>query len=300
MRIGIDLGGTKIEAIALSDGGDELFRERMESPRGSYDASLQAVCDLVAKCEQKTGQTGSVGVGTPGAISPSTGLLKNSNSVWLNGMPLNIDLAERLQRPVRIANDADCFALSEATDGAGQDAVSVFGVILGTGTGGGLVIHGKLVNGPNAITGEWGHNPMPWPEWDEQPGPHCYCGKRGCIETYLSGPGLSRYHYDLTRQRLSASQLAAMCDGAHHLVEETFARYEDRLARALSGVINIVDPEVVVLGGGVSNIKTLYTRVPLIWNKYVFSDDVKTQLVPAKHGDSSGVRGAAWLWPLEE
>ncbi len=296
MRIGVDLGGTKMEIIALADDGRELYRERMVSPRGSYEATLRAVGEMVARCEEKTGQTGSVGIGTPGAISPTTGLLKNANSVWLNGMPLDMDLEAELRRPVRIANDADCFALSEATDGAGKGAGSVFGVILGTGTGSGVVINGRLLSGPNAIAGEWGHNPLPWPQWDEQPGAPCYCGKRGCIETYLSGPGLSRDHYNLTRQRLKASEIAAQCDGAHHLSEETLARYEDRLARALSNVINILDPEVIVLGGGVSRIRSLYQRVPLIWGKYVFSDEVKTRLLPAKYGDASGVRGAAWLW----
>ncbi len=296
MRIGIDLGGTKIEIIALAEDGQEMYRERVESPRGSYQATLQAVVDLVGRCEANIGSVGSVGIGTPGAISPATGLLKNSNSTWLNGMPLHLDLEERLQRSVRIANDADCFALSEATDGAGQGAHSVFGVILGTGTGGGFVFNGCLLSGLNAIAGEWGHNPMPWPQWDELPGPPCYCGKRGCIETFLSGPALSRYHYDLTRQRLTAAELAAQCDSAHGLAEQTLARYEDRLARALASVINIVDPEVIVLGGGISNIRTLYRRVPLILGKYVFSDDVRTRLLPAQHGDSSGVRGAAWLW----
>lgn len=297
MRIGIDLGGSKIEAIALADDGRELLRERIASPRGSYEVTLQTLADLVGRVEQKAGAAGSVGIGTPGAISPATGLLKNSNSVWLNGQPLRRDLEGLLGRPIHIANDADCFALSEAVDGAAAGAASVFGVILGTGVGGGIVINGQLLRGPNAIVGEWGHNPMPWPRWDENPGPPCYCGKRGCIETFLSGPGLSRDHYDLTRKRLAANELAAQCDGAHHLAEETLARYEDRLARALASVINILDPEVIVLGGGVSNIRSLYQRVPKLWGKYVFSDVVNTHLLPATHGDSSGVRGAAWLWP---
>lgn len=299
MRIGVDLGGTKMEIIALADDGEVLFREREISPRGNYHSSINMVVELVQRCEATTGMRGSVGVGTPGAISSTTGLLKNSNSTWLNGMPIALDLEEHLQRPIRIANDADCFALSEATDGAGKGATSVFGVILGTGVGGGLVVNGGLLKGPNSIVGEWGHNPMPWPQWDERPGAYCYCGKRGCVETFLSGPGLSRDHYNLTRQRLKASEIAAQCDGAHHLSEETLARYEDRLARALATVINVVDPEVVVLGGGVSNIATLYDRVPRIWGKYIFSDQVLTRLEPAKHGDASGVRGAAWLWPAE-
>lgn len=299
MRIGIDLGGSKIEAIALADDGCELLRERIVSPRGNYDVTLQTLAELIAQVERRVGEEGSIGIGTPGAISPATGLLKNSNSVWLNGKPLQRDLEALLGRPVHIANDADCFALSEAVDGAGAGAGSVFGVILGTGVGGGIVINGQLVRGPNAIAGEWGHNPLPWPNWDENPGPPCYCGKHGCIETFLSGPGMSRDHYDLTRKRLPASELAAQCDGAHHLAEETLARYEDRLARALAGVINILDPEVIVLGGGVSNIRSLYQRVPKLWGQYVFSDVVNTHLLPARHGDSSGVRGAAWLWPLK-
>lgn len=298
MRIGIDLGGTKIESIALDDSGAELYRHRMVSPRGDYDATLTAVCDLVAKVEGALGQQGSVGIGTPGAISPATGLLKNSNSIWLNGRPIKQDLEVRLGREVRIANDADCFALSEAIDGAGAGAATVFGVIIGTGTGGGLVINGKLLSGPNAIAGEWGHNPIPWPRWNEQPGPFCYCGKRGCIESFLSGPAITRDHYDTTRKRYSAAEIAKRAGRRDHEAEETMARYEDRLARALATVINIVDPDVIVLGGGVSNVDTLYTRVPLLWDRYVFSDKVLTSLVKAKHGDSGGVRGAAWLWPL--
>ena len=300
MRIGVDLGGTIIEIAALDDAGQELFRKRMPSPRGCYEDTLKAVIGLVKLCEQETGARGTLGVGTPGAVSPTNGLLKNSNSTWLNGHPLGLDLEDRLMRQVRLANDADCLALSEATDGAAKGASSVFGVILGTGVGGGLVVHGRLVQGPNAIAGEWGHNPLPWPKWDERPGAFCYCGKRGCIETFLSGPGLSRDHYNLTRQRLSASEIASLCDGAHHLCEETLARYEDRLARALATVINVFDPEVIVLGGGVSNIGALYERVPRIWGRYVFSDQVLTRLQPAIHGDSSGVRGAACLWSVEE
>jgi len=217
----------------------------------------------------------------------------------LNGKPLEQDIIAALGRPVRLANDADCFTLSEATDGAAQGMASIFGVIIGTGTGGGLVINGRLVRGPNAITGEWGHNPLPWPRWDERRGAPCYCGKRGCIETYLSGAGLSRDHYDLTRQRLTAAELAQHCSKADHLAEQTMARYEDRLARALAAVINILDPDAIVLGGGVSNINSLYQRVPKLWQQYVFSDTVATQLLPAMFGDSSGVRGAAWLWPAD-
>lgn len=296
MRIGIDLGGTKIEAIALDDNGAELYRRRIVSPRGNYDDTVAAVVGLVRTVEATLGYEGSVGVGTPGAVSPSTGLIKNSNSVWLIGHRLGDDLSAALGREVRLANDADCFALSESVDGAGAGASSVFGVILGTGVGGGIVINGRLLQGANAITGEWGHNPMPWPRWDELPGPVCYCGKYGCVETFLSGPALSHDHYDLTRQRCSAAELSQRAGRAEPLAEATMARYEDRLARALAMVMNIIDPEVIVLGGGVSNVDALYARVPLLWDKYVFSDAVSTRLVKAKHGDSSGVRGAAWLW----
>lgn len=300
MRIGIDLGGSKIEGIALADNGTELARRRVRTPQGNYPETVQAVADLVAALEQDTGLKGSVGVGTPGAVSPATGLIKNSNSSCLIGKPLQQDIENLLKRPVRLANDADCFALSEATDGAAAGASNVFGVILGTGTGGGIVVHGRLVQGPNAIAGEWGHNPIPWPRWDEMPGPPCYCGKRGCIETFLSGPALTRDHYNMTRRKYSAAELSALANQRHHEANETLARYEDRLARALASVINVLDPEVIVLGGGVSNIESLYVHVPKIWGKYVFSDTVLTRLVSARHGDSSGVRGAAWLWPLEQ
>ncbi len=299
MRIGIDLGGTKIEVIALAADGEELFRHRVLTPQENYAAMLELIASLVDEAEQYTGMKGSVGVGTPGAISPATGLIKNANSVWLNGKPLEQDLVAALGRPVRLANDADCFTLSEATDGAAQGAANVFGVIIGTGTGGGLMINGQLLKGPNAIAGEWGHNPLPWARWDEYRGAPCYCGKRGCIETYLSGAGLSRDHYDLTRQRLTAVELAQRCSKGDHLAEQTMARYEDRLARALAVVINMLDPNVIVLGGGVSNIGSLYQRVPKLWGQYVFSDTVATHLLPARFGDSSGVRGAAWLWPAE-
>jgi len=299
MRIGIDLGGTKTEVIALANDGNELFRHRVLTPRENYEATIELITSLVTEAEQCTGMKGTVGIGTPGAISPANGLIKNANSVWLNGKPLEQDIIAALGRPVRLANDADCFTLSEATDGAAQGMANIFGVIIGTGTGGGLVINGQLVRGPNAIAGEWGHNPLPWPRWDEHRGAPCYCGKRGCIETYLSGAGLSRDHYDLTRQRLTAAELAQRCIKGEHLAEQTMARYEDRLARALAAVINIVDPDVIVLGGGVSNINSLYQRVPKLWGQYVFSDTVATQLLPAMFGDSSGVRGAAWLWPVE-
>jgi predicted NBD/HSP70 family sugar kinase len=299
MRIGVDLGGTKIEAIALADDGQELARQRVATPRGNYDETVQAIAALVEWLEDKTAQVGSVGVGTPGAVSAETGLIKNSNSGWLIGRALSQDLAQAIGRPVRLANDADCLALSEAVDGAAAGSNNVFGVVLGTGTGGGIVINGQLVSGPNSIAGEWGHNPLPWAQWDEIPGSPCYCGKRGCIESFLSGPALSREHYYLTRQRLSADEIAEHASRGEHLMEDTMARYESRLARSLATVINILDPEVVVLGGGVSNIDSLYERVPRLWQEYVFSDVVKTRLVKAKYGDSSGVRGAAWLWPVK-
>jgi predicted NBD/HSP70 family sugar kinase len=296
MRIGIDLGGSKIEGIALADDGVELLRRRVATPQGDYAATLRAVADLVAALEDATGAKGTVGIGTPGAVSPATGVIKNSNSVCLIGKPLREDFAAILKRPVRLANDADCFALSEAMDGAAAGAASVFGVILGTGVGGGIVVNGRLLGGPNAIAGEWGHNPLPWPGEDERPGPPCYCGKHGCIETFLSGPALSRDHYAATGQELSAAEIASRADLGDAGALETLARYADRLARALATVINIVDPEVIVLGGGVSNIAALYRDAPVLWGKYVFSDAVATRLTPARFGDSSGVRGAAWLW----
>lgn len=297
MRIGVDLGGTKIEAIAMEADGSVLRRIRVDTPGGNYQSILQAIHKLVRDLEAELGVQASVGIATPGAISPTTGLLKNSNSTCLNGKPLDRDLAGLLERPVRIANDADCFALSEAVDGAARGATSVFGVILGTGTGGGIVVQGRLLSGPNAIAGEWGHNPLPWPRDDERPGPTCYCGKHGCIETFLSGPGLVMDHEQQYAQQLTARQIAERAVQGDRECVATLARYEDRLARALASVINIIDPEVIVLGGGVSNIARLYQQVPVIWSAYVFSDDVKTRLVQARHGDSSGVRGAAWLWP---
>jgi len=296
IRIGIDLGGTKIEGVALDDNGCELLRRRMPTPVGDYQGTLAAVAGFVQEIENHTGQHGSVGVGTPGAISHATGRIKNSNSQCLIGKPLREDLAALLGRELRVANDANCFALSEATDGAAAGAEVVFGVIIGTGTGGGLVVHGRVLEGVNGIAGEWGHNPLPWPRDEERPGPLCYCGKRGCIETFLSGPGMARDFAGASGQHLSAAQIV---QAAEHGDSECFAvleRYEDRLARALASVINIIDPEVVVLGGGLSNIARLYSSVPRLWGRYVFSDRVDTRLVPAKYGDSSGVRGAAWLW----
>ena len=276
MRIGIDLGGTKIEGIALDEGGHELVRRRVPTPRGDYGATVAAVAALVQVIEAGTGRHGSVGVGIPGALSRATGLVKNANSTWLIGRPLALDLEAALARPVRLANDANCFALSEAVDGAGQGASVVFGVILGTGVGGGIVVDGRVLEGPNAIAGEWGHNPLPYPGADDLPLRPCYCGREGCIETYLCGPALER-------------------DGGA-ANEAAITRYEARLARALAGVINLLDPDLIVLGGGVSNVERLYDTVPRLWSAHVFSDRVDTRLARPVHGDSSGVRGAAWLW----
>lgn len=296
MRIGIDLGGTKIEGIALDATGNTLYRERINTPREDYIATVAAITQLVHTIEQHTQQHGTVGIGIPGAISPATDRVKNANSTWLIGKPLHKDLERQLQRDVRIANDANCFAVSEATDGAAAGAEIVFGVIVGTGTGGGICVHGRPLLGANAISGEWGHNPLPWPQADELPGTKCYCGQHGCIETWLSGTGFARHFNQQTRQQLTAPQIVALAAQGDKLAELALQGYEDRMARALASVINIVDPDVIVLGGGMSNVTRLYANVPRLWGKYVFSDYVSTQLVPPTHGDSSGVRGAAWLW----
>jgi fructokinase len=292
MRLGIDLGGSKIEVVALGDDGAEHLRERVATPQGDYAATLRAIAGLVAGAENELGAGGTVGVGIPGAESKATGLIKNANSTWLIGQPLRRDLEAALGRPVRIMNDANCFALSEATDGAAAGAGVVFGVILGTGVGGGIVIDGKVLTGANAIAGEWGHNPMP----GEHHRPACYCGRKGCIELYLSGPGMARDHRQQGGAALSPEQIVAQAATGDAECEATLARYEQRLARALATVINVVDPDVVVLGGGLSNIDRLYASVPALWGAHVFSDRVDTRLVKAKFGDSSGVRGAAWLW----
>jgi fructokinase len=276
MRIGIDLGGTKIEGIALDEGGAVLLRRRVPTPQGDYRATVAAVAALVHALESEMGRTGTVGIGMPGALSRVSGRVKNANSTCLIGQPLHRDLETALAREVRLANDANCFALSEAIDGAGRGARVVFGVILGTGVGGGIVVDGRVLEGPNAIAGEWGHNPLPLPAGDDLPLRPCYCGRVGCIETYLSGPALER-------------DRAARGDAA-------LERYEQRLARALAGVINLLDPDVIVLGGGVSNLDRLYDNVPRLWLPGVFSDQVATRLAKHAHGDSSGVRGAAWLW----
>jgi fructokinase len=296
MRIGIDLGGTKIEGIALADNGDELYRKRFASPQHDYQASVNIIVELVQHIETETGQQGSVGIGIPGAISPDSDLVKNANSTWLIGRPLHKDIEAQLGREVRIANDANCFVMSEATDGAGKDAEVVFGVIIGTGTGGGISVNRKIITGVNAIGGEWGHNPLPWPTLDEYPGQDCYCGKQGCIETWLSGPGFARNFKKQTGRKLDAAGIVALATTGDQQAEQALTLYEDRMARALATIINVIDPHVIVLGGGMSNIQRLYDNVPKRWGEYVFSGEVHTRLLPNVHGDSSGVRGAAWLW----
>ena len=294
MRIGIDLGGTKIEGIALADNGLIDFRERIDTPRDDYTATVAAIVQLIHTIEKATGETGSIGIGIPGAISPATGLVKNANSTWLIGQALNKDLEQQLQRPVRIANDANCFAVSEASDGAAAGAEIVFGVIIGTGTGGGICVNGRPLVGANAIGGEWGHNPLPWPHTDELPGAKCYCGQNGCIETWLSGTGFAKRFLEQTGKSLTAPEIVALLEQGDAQAELALQHYEDRMARALASVINILDPDVIVLGGGMSNVQRLYNNVPEQWGAYVFSDQVATKLVPPRHGDSSGVRGAAW------
>ena len=296
MRIGLDLGGTKIEGVALDEDGKELARRRVATPRQDYDATLRAMVGLVRDLESETGRRGTVGVGMPGALSPATGLVKNANSTWLIGQPLDRDLSALLERPVRFANDANCFALSEAVDGAGAGARVVFGVIVGTGTGGGVVVERRVLTGPNAIAGEWGHNPLSWPREGEWPGPPCYCGKTGCVETFLSGPGMARDHLEATGEALASPEIVARAEHGDAAATATLARYEERMARALAAVLNVLYPDVVVLGGGMSQIARLYESVPRLWQAWAFSDRVDTVLKPPVHGDSSGVRGAAWLW----
>ena len=299
MRIGVDMGGTKIEALVLGDDGSELSRLRVPTPQGDYDGILTAVRDLVAAVlvGREAAADLPVGMAIPGVLSPATGLVKNANSTCLIGKPFDVDLAAILGRPVRLANDANCFTLSEASDGAAMGAGSVFGVIIGTGTGGGIVIGGRLHEGPNLIAGEWGHAPLPWPDDDERPGPACYCGKRGCIEAFLSGRGLSLDFRATTGRDLKAHEIAEMAAQNDPAAEACMVRYERRLAKSLAMVISILDPEVIVMGGGVSNIARLYDNVPELWRDFAFSDQLTTKMVRAKHGDSSGVRGAAWLWP---
>lgn len=296
LRIGIDLGGTKIEAVAL-DGSREVARKRVDTPRDDYDATLTAIAYVVDELDEADYAT--VGVGIPGTIA-STGLVKNANSTWLIGRRFQHDLEIALRRPVRVANDANCFAISEATDGAAAGAAVVFGVIVGTGVGGGIVVNGRIITGVNAIAGEWGHNPLPSPTANDQPLPPCYCGQRGCIETFLSGPGMSADHEKASGVTLLPPAIVEAAARGDAAAGATLQRYEQRMARALAGIINVLDPDVIVLGGGMSNIARLYTNVPRLWREHVFcagADELRTRLVPARHGDASGVRGAAWLWP---
>lgn len=297
MRIGVDLGGTKIEALALADTGEELARVRTATPRDDYDATVEGVARLVREVEARAGAAGSVGIGIPGTVVPATGLVKNANSTWLNGRPLARDLEARLGRAVRVMNDANCFALSEASDGAAAGARVVFGVILGTGVGGGVVIDGRCHVGLNLVGGEWGHNPLPWMGADEHPGPPCYCGKRGCVETFLSGPGLERDHHEHTGRALSSRDVVRLAAEGDGDAEAAMVRYRDRLARALATVVNVLDPDVIVLGGGMSNVPGIAAAAAAGLSRWVFSDSVATPVVRHLHGDSSGVRGAAWLWP---
>jgi fructokinase len=301
VRIGIDLGGTKIEGIALSRAGEEIARRRVTTPP-DYLALLDAITGLVRELDRAGGEVGTVGVGIPGAVVPHTGLVKNANSVWLNGRPLGRDLEARLARPVRLMNDANCFAISEATDGAAAGAHVVFGVILGTGVGGGIVVDGRILLGANLIAGEWGHNPLPWPTSDEWPGPPCYCAKRGCVEAWLSGPGFERDHAEHTGRALASREIVRAAASGDADAAASLARYHDRLARALVSLIHVLDPDVVVLGGGMSNIAGLPEAAYAMLPRYLFaagagSEPVATRVVRAAHGDASGVRGAAWLWP---
>jgi len=299
-RIGIDLGGTKIEAAALDQGGAMRLRRRIPTPAGDYAGTIAAIAGLVDGLEREIGARASVGIGIPGTIVAATGLVKNANSTWLIGQPLGRDVEAALGRPVRFANDANCFALSEAIDGAGAGQGTVFGVILGTGVGGGIVVGGRIIVGANAIAGEWGHNPLPAPQPDEWPGPSCYCGRSGCIETFLSGPGLAADHQRHRGAALDGRAIAAGAAAGDAVCRATLDRYAERLARALAGAINILDPDAIVLGGGLSSLSHLYDEVPRYWVRHIISDTVVTRLLPPVHGDSSGVRGAAWLWRPEE
>ncbi|MEO5699281.1 MAG: ROK family protein [Casimicrobiaceae bacterium] len=294
VRIGLDLGGTKIEIVALDPEGREMVRRRVPTPKEDYRAILATVVALVRETEEALGRA-TVGIGTPGSASRASGLLRGSNSVCLNGQPLQRDLEQLLDRPIHLTNDANCFALSEASDGAGAGAGVVFGVIIGTGVGSGIVVHGRVLEGPNGIGGEWGHNPLPWPTDAERPGSRCFCGQHGCIETFVAGPGMVRDHLAHSGTHLDPPEIVARAAAGDAACEATLARYEERLARSLAHVINILDPDVVVLGGGMSNIARLYDNVPRYLGDWVFSDRVDTRLVQHRHGDSSGVRGAAWL-----
>ena len=297
LRLGIDLGGTKIAAVVLAPDGRVVWEQRVATPRHDYDRTIDAMVSLVGEAERALDAPCSVGIGIPGTISPSTGLVKNANSTWLIGRRLKADVEHQLSRDVRFANDANCLAVSEAADGAAAGATVVFGVILGTGTGGGIVVNGQVVTGANAIAGEWGHNPLPWPDDEERPGPVCYCGRAGCIETFLSGPGLVADYVRRGDRAMSAKVVVARASEGEARASAALDAWERRLAKALATVINILDPDVIVVGGGLSNVERLYDNVPRLWQRWVFSDAVVTRLVRAHHGDASGVRGAAWLWP---
>ncbi|MCW2247509.1 fructokinase [Azospirillum fermentarium] len=300
-RIGIDLGGTKIEGIVLDADGNQRARRRVPTPRGDYAGTVQAIAALVAGLEQETGGgRASVGLGIPGIVSPRTGLVKNANSTWLIGRPFDRDLSAALGRPVRVENDANCLAVSEAADGAAAGAAVVFAAIVGTGVGGGIVVHGRPLTGRNAIAGEWGHSPLPWPDIGELPGPSCYCGKAGCLETFASGPGVAADHARVTGETLTAADIAARAAAGDGAARATMDRLAGRLGRGLATVVNLLDPDVIVLGGGLSNIPYLYEALPAVVERHAFSDTIDTPIRPARHGDSSGVRGAAWLWRPEE
>jgi fructokinase len=298
MRIGIDLGGTKIEALALDEKGTELARHRIDTPRADYDATIRAIVGLAGRMEEMTESVGSVGIGFPGSVSGITGLVKNSNSTWLNGRPLHHDLTAAFGREVRMANDANCLAVSEATDGAAAGRHVVFAVILGTGCGGGVAIDGHVHAGPNGVAGEWGHNPLPWPRPEEYPGPLCYCGKRGCMEMWVSGTGVALDYKNATGRERTTREIMADFEAGDPVAAAGVERLEDRLARGLAQVINILDPEVIVMGGGVSRVQHLYQALPKKLAEYVFGGEASTPVLQAKYGDASGVRGAAWLWPL--
>lgn len=296
IRIGIDLGGTKIEIVALDNQGNTLLQRRIPTPKGDYDHSVQAVTELVVAAEAQLGSRCSVGIGMPGSFSPTTGLVRNANSTWLNGRPFDQDLQHRLAREIRFANDANCLALSEATDGAGAGCPVVFAIIIGTGVGGGLALNGAVHQGRNLVAAEWGHTPLPWMTTDEYPGPPCYCGRRGCIETFVSGTGFSRDYFEHTGRQLTGEAIISAANSGDSEAQACFNRYQERLARAMAGVTNTLDPDVFVLGGGMSNLQPLYSNLPSLISKAVFGGEFTTPIRPAQHGDASGVRGAAWLW----
>ncbi|MEM8744568.1 MAG: ROK family protein [Pseudomonadota bacterium] len=302
-RIGVDLGGTKIAGILIGQDGSITAEARLDTPRDDYDQTIRAIANLVAQLTGRAQGTASIGLGIPGSISPATGRVQNANSTWLNAKPLKEDIETAIGRPVRIANDANCFALSEVTDGAGAGAKSVFGVIIGTGCGGGLVVGGHIVDGPRGIGGEWGHNPLPWPDAEEYPGPECWCGRRGCLETWVSGPGLAADHHRSFGDALTAEAIAEDARNGQADARQTLTRHASRLARGLASVINVFDPEIIVLGGGLSNMRHLYDDLPGLIAPHIFSDDTRARIVPPAHGSESGARGAAWLWdslPVEK